>query len=53
MVETQPCKLRGTSDAFGFCELNLRYENEKTFREETICSVGESYSQVVYWGTVL
>ena len=29
MVGTQPCKLRGTSDAFvkyGFCELNLRYD---------------------------
>ena len=28
MVETQLCKLRGTSDTFalyGFCELNLRY----------------------------
>ena len=29
MVETQLCKLRGTSDTFvycGFCELNLRYD---------------------------
>ena len=29
MVETQFCKLRGTSDTFvqhGFCELNIRYE---------------------------
>ena len=47
-VETQLCKLRGTSDAFveyGFCELNLRYELILSFTQNIVraCSLFYPY----------